>query len=342
MAPALGTATAPTAEIYFELDRFDVSEDEPRIELSGRWFGVRGRRFVRPTLTLNFAGEPQRLLATIDHKPWAADDGEAWVAAFPWSFGAEAVTDLELGVAPDIAVELPLPGSAPQRTEAPRARPSHRTRRDPQSEAARLLEVERDENERLRSELAHAEAASVHTEAAIARRDAAFSKVEELAAELDEAVRVRDVVLAAQDEAMADRDAALASRDEALADRDAALRDRDAALHSYEVVVQDRDAAVQRSEQLTRTVTALEGQLRDASGAAQRAESERRQTLLELERAQVGAAARSALRASPPVARRHFVWRRPGGSDSSWATRLLALAVLIGVLLALTLITHVV
>jgi hypothetical protein len=323
MAPALETAAAPTAAIYFELDRFEVDADGDRLTLSGRWFGVRGRRFVRPTLTLSAAGLPQRLLADMEHKPWAASDGEAWVAAFAWDLDSEVVTDLELGVAPDIAVALPPPGAAPQRTEALSARPAHRARDDADERAARLLEAERRENERLRSELSAAGEASVQTEAAIARRDAALSKADDLSAQLDEALR--------------ERDQALAARDEAVRERDAALKERDASAHS----AREHEALVRMTEQLTKTVAALEAQLQDASAAAQRAEAERRQTLLDLGRAQVGAAARSALQANPPVARRHFVWRPASGRDSAWSARLLALAVLIGALVALAVITHV-
>src|SRR5581483_8277475 len=107
MAPALETAAAPTAETYFQLDQFEVADDERRLVLKGRWFGVRGRRFVRPTLTFSLAGEPQRLLADMEHKPWAPSDGQDWVAAFPWTSEPGSVADLELGVAPDIAVALP-------------------------------------------------------------------------------------------------------------------------------------------------------------------------------------------------------------------------------------------
>jgi hypothetical protein len=307
MAQSLETATARAAEIYFELDRFQVADDEQRIELSGCWYGVRGRRFVRPTLTFTADGRPQRLLAEMEHKPWAAEDGADWMAAFPSKLDGEAVTDLELSVAPDIAVELPLPGAPPQRTDALKARPAHRARSDLDDQTARQIDAERRENERLRTELARSGQASVQAEAAIARRDAALSKVEKLTAERDDAVRARNEALQAQDAA-----------------------------------AQARDLAVGRSEQLTRSVDALEAQLRETSAAAQRAESERRQTLLALEKAHVSAAARGALNVDPPVARRQLHWRRApaGDREANWPSRLLALAVLLGALLAFALISH--
>jgi hypothetical protein len=74
--------------------------------VAGRWFGVRGRRFVRPTLTLRQKGAPVRALADLEHKPWAAEDGEVWTAAFSVDEGLDGAREIELSVAPDIVVEL--------------------------------------------------------------------------------------------------------------------------------------------------------------------------------------------------------------------------------------------
>jgi hypothetical protein len=93
--------------VSFELERFELAGDE-RIEISGRWFGVRGRRFVRPSLTVSADGQTRRSLAVLEHKPWAPSEGETWIAAFPWEADAAAeVVDAELAVAPGIAVSLP-------------------------------------------------------------------------------------------------------------------------------------------------------------------------------------------------------------------------------------------
>jgi hypothetical protein len=73
-------STVAPEQTGFELDRFQWS-DEDRLEVEGRWFGVRGRRFVRPVLTVQVAGARRRLLAVLDQKPWNASDGESWVAA---------------------------------------------------------------------------------------------------------------------------------------------------------------------------------------------------------------------------------------------------------------------
>ena len=74
--------------------------------MAGRWFGVRGRRFVRPTLTLMHKGAAVRALADLEHKPWAAEDGEVWTAAFSVDEGLDGAREIELSVAPDIVVEL--------------------------------------------------------------------------------------------------------------------------------------------------------------------------------------------------------------------------------------------
>jgi hypothetical protein len=67
---------------------------------------VRGRRFVRPTLTLTHKGTEVRALADLEHKPWAAEDGEVWRAAFNLDKGLDGAREIELSVAPDIVVEL--------------------------------------------------------------------------------------------------------------------------------------------------------------------------------------------------------------------------------------------
>ena len=97
--------------IFFELDQFELA-GEDRLELRGRWFGVRGRRFVRPTLMLNAAGERRRALADLEHKPWSAEDGELWEAAFPCGVDGKEVAEVELAVAPDIAIPLPAPSES--------------------------------------------------------------------------------------------------------------------------------------------------------------------------------------------------------------------------------------
>src|SRR5262245_50272485 len=103
------TTTEPRTELGFELESFDFTAAD-RLEVSGRWFGVRGRRFVRPVLNLRVDGRRRRLIAVLDHKPWAPDGGAAWGAAFAWRGEHGSVSHARLEVAPDVVLELPAPG----------------------------------------------------------------------------------------------------------------------------------------------------------------------------------------------------------------------------------------
>ena len=56
----MSQASKPVARagrVAFELDRFELTDGQ-RCELEGRWFGVRGRRFMRPALTVVVDGGP--------------------------------------------------------------------------------------------------------------------------------------------------------------------------------------------------------------------------------------------------------------------------------------------
>jgi hypothetical protein len=214
MASVVGPTSTEADSVFFELDRFEQTDGE-RLELQGRWFGVRGRRFVRPTLTLLADGERCRALADLAHKPWPAEDGELWEAVFPCGLDDAEVAEVELAVAPDIAVALPAPGdgSGERRLAAGAGRrPKPRRAKRPPGEPAQL----REEVKRLRERLRRAEAANVESAAVLARRDSALSRLEEMEAERDAAVTERDQVAA-------ERDAAVAERDQVVAERDAAV-----------------------------------------------------------------------------------------------------------------------
>src|SRR4051794_14630134 len=98
-----------TGEIAFELERFEFKDDD-RVEISGRWLGVRGRRFIRPTLTVVTDGRGSRALADLEHKPWAPEEGKLWMAAFSCPLEGATALEAELNVSPDITVTLPAPG----------------------------------------------------------------------------------------------------------------------------------------------------------------------------------------------------------------------------------------
>ena len=101
----------------FEVERFERAGPD-RLEVAGRWYDVRGRRFVRPTLEVAGA---RPLLALLEHKPWAPVEGEEWVAAFPWDGEPAELEHAELAVAPDIVVALggseAPPAPAPRRDD---------------------------------------------------------------------------------------------------------------------------------------------------------------------------------------------------------------------------------
>jgi hypothetical protein len=148
--------------------------------VSGRWFGVRGRRFIRPTLTLTLSsdGSQRRALAELEHKPWAAEDGELWIASFPVEVKLEDAAEMELAVAPDIAIELGHGhGSGKRRAQKPACAPDARQPRvRTDSARARPRSGERAQStDRLQARLAAAEQATEHERT---RRDATERELE--------------------------------------------------------------------------------------------------------------------------------------------------------------------
>ena len=113
------TAEAPPT-VAFEVERFGWTASD-RLEVTGRWFGLRGHRFMRPALMVESGDERRRLLALLEHKPWAADDGESWTAAFAWDGPKVDMSTAELSVAPSVAVELPSPTPRGGRARPPKS-----------------------------------------------------------------------------------------------------------------------------------------------------------------------------------------------------------------------------
>ena len=165
----MATITDSTAvEPAFEVERFAVAGD--RLEVAGSWRGIRGRRFVRPVLWLHQGESRRRLVAVLDHKPWAADDGDPWFAAFDWDGGKLHAERAELEVGRELVVDLPLPG-------APAAKPRPAKAREPS------------ELERAREQLLSATKERRELQAAL---DAAATSAEELARLRDERDRARE------------------------------------------------------------------------------------------------------------------------------------------------------
>lgn len=88
------------AGVTFELQQLELEGDT--LIISGFWSGVRGLRFVRPTLLL----DDRRILATLEHKPWAPSDDAPWIAAFPWDGDDVDADGLALAVGSNVTVSL--------------------------------------------------------------------------------------------------------------------------------------------------------------------------------------------------------------------------------------------
>jgi len=235
--------------VTFEVERFEWTADD-RLALVGRWFGLRGHRFLRPTLDVDVSGERRRMLADLEHKPWAADEGEEWIAEFRWRGEPAHFQDAELTVSPDLAVQLPQPDNSvpeaapPERGERVPARPPRTALleaelaaaaeelarvtgeltklRDQQTEAAKAATAELDKVKTERDEAAAAHAQALG--AAQRERDQAREQVAAVEQERDQA-RARLAAAAAEAQAAAE------ARDEARAERNAWMsRARAAAL----------------------------------------------------------------------------------------------------------------
>jgi hypothetical protein len=196
MASDLTDPAAPqSSAISFAIDAL-AQDDDGRVELTGRWYGVRGRRFVRPTLSLAMKSgdHERRALADLAHKPWAAADGEPWTAAFPLGVEIKDAAELELNVAPDISIPLAPQAptrSAGKRNEASRGRSSTGSRapRVRTSPPARPSMTDRaQELERLRGRQTDLEAAHDRERA---RREQAERHLED---ERTDALRLRSEV----------------------------------------------------------------------------------------------------------------------------------------------------
>src|SRR3954447_19936444 len=274
MATQTRVPGAASSEVDFKLERFERTGKD-RIEISGRWFGLRGRRFVRPVLNLQAGGSRRRTIALLEHKPWAADDGQKWVAAFAWPDGAGEVTGAELEVGPGLVVELPPPGGTPNTAGRVSAlRPHVPT---PPGPAFRPSE---DEAQREVGRRAEGSRPAGVAEAPRARRTS-----ERLASPprdvLTAALAERDAAIEARDEAERDRIAALNSRDDAISRRDAALRDVDRAVSEKTEAVSERDRVQSELDRVTRERDVAHAERRRALEATEAVARERDQAAAE-------------------------------------------------------------
>jgi hypothetical protein len=251
--------------VTFEVERFEPRGHD-QLLLSGRWFGLGGRRFVRPTLMVGTDSERRRALADLDHKPWAASDGELWEATFPYERDGGEPRQIELTVAPDLTVMLPPPGSsaAEQRIRA-RPRRDDRlnnlrgARRDgrPRSGSGNARDPRRDGRSATRWEdglEAQREAprvpdasppAAESADSDVLARDAAGSRLTEAIAARDQAARAYEQAVRARDQAARGLGQMRKERDRMAKERDQALRDRDRAIAKANKAI---DAVASRAE----------------------------------------------------------------------------------------------
>jgi cell division protein FtsB len=195
----------PSPEVQFALDGFDVAEG--RVVVTGRWYGVTGRRFVRPVLQVEGR---RRLIAVLDHKPWAAEEGAAWLAAFAHD---GHVGPSRLQVAPDIAVEIPPAGPHAgdgERRPARLARaPVRRALSEPEAATPRSPDpagLRKEEAERTARLQAERDAAMADAEVIRQERDELRAGAARLRTELDQTRTGADVVRTELDHARADAD----------------------------------------------------------------------------------------------------------------------------------------
>jgi hypothetical protein len=269
------TALEPAS---FEVERFELA-DNACLELRGRWFGVRGRRFMRPALTSVADGREQRILAVLDHKPWNAEDGATWLAAFPCSTDPAALADPELTVAPGVTVPLPPPSTpaagrrprrgasrrpAPRQTHTGADGPTKPGPVDDRGEPDSRLRLEHDAALRSRDEaVSELDAVKREREQLLGERRQAREALAERHESIEAEVRLRIADLRAEAEheragarraaqTARERDEARAARDEAARERDEARGERDDAQRARNRMLAERDTARSDVEEVTR------------------------------------------------------------------------------------------
>jgi hypothetical protein len=242
--------------VSFEVERLE--RDGDNLVVSGHWSGLRGVRFVRPTLV----DGDRAVLATLEHKPWAPSADEPWTAAFPWTGGAPDPGRLALAVAPSVTVPLD-PGAAPAAYE-PRAPDAGQ--REPQASAGTSVPT----TDRMRLRLAEAELQAVTEE-----RDRLRRELEETQRRLHETDAARTELEAGLRRERRAADAAAAQRDELVRERTAAERDRDLARDQRDEAVGDREAAVRARTRIELANEAAAQAQAAAAADVERARAER-------------------------------------------------------------------
>lgn len=276
--------------VVFELDRFErVGQD--RLEIEGRWSGVRGRRFMRPSLSVATNGSSQRLLAELEHKPWEAEASGLWRAAFV----TDGIEDLslvapELAVAPDISIVLPPPSGGqgrelqivadgrPNEDEAgspllnhgsqprPRAQP-RRPRATADGELSAAVTAARSAQATAEAREAQTREQATQAQAQLREQlEAAQADLRRLGAERDRLVSQHYAAVSERDGARAERDSAQARQAAAEAQRDSALAERAGMRAARDVAERGQAAALAQRDEAAEARDAALGE-RDAARA---------------------------------------------------------------------------
>jgi uncharacterized protein (DUF3084 family) len=224
-------------------------------------------------------GQSIRLLADLADKPWAAEEGEPWQAAFPCTLEPAQLHEAELTVAPDVTIMLPVPqqpaiaaskSSSLRRADAARQpglrraqrgsrvsgdevlnRPDRSRGKSRPSEIAggggvadaltqELAEL-RQANLRLRGQLDRLEADSAETARCL---DALSGGLRDVTRERDDATAARDRIAAELEAVHRERREIVAERDVARRERAQMAGDREAAQRDRDRAVSERDAAL--------------------------------------------------------------------------------------------------
>lgn len=280
-------ATASRRSSVPEIASFAVAVlrvDDGTAYVEGRWSGIRGMRFLRPTLILDH----RQVLAALEHKPWAPTEDGPWIATFPWDGDPAELARASLEVAPSVIVPLGPGAAAPRpRARAETSSGSVRALAPPTGRSVQLVqslvadadlraapvagpadrqpaaapvarsapEPEPEPGRDVRSELRREQSARAEAEqaarAVVAGRDRARAMHEEAVRDREAAVRTRDRMVEQRDEAITAAGAAARHRDEQIA---AAKRDRDQRVSEAErrarTLAAERDEAREQRDQL--------------------------------------------------------------------------------------------
>jgi hypothetical protein len=212
---------------------------------------------MRPALTAVADGHEQRILAVLDHKPWSAEDGEPWVAAFPCSTDPNALVRAKLTVAPDVTVPLPppsehAPARRPRRGASRSASPRQGATKGHGRDTGRGSVSNHRNGHESRLKLEHA--------AALRSRDEAAFELQTVKRECERLRGEREEARIARDEAILERDRACAERDDAQRARNRMLAERDIARARIEELARrwERTAGLGTQRTLERDATAVE------------------------------------------------------------------------------------